>query len=88
MVQPKTIGELVTQDATDASARRDDLQVMVPVKNEVRKVEAFHATPTANAVSEIITEGNSSFSFLRLARLVITDGATNLKRVLNEEEAV
>ncbi|MBI1226681.1 MAG: 5-keto-4-deoxyuronate isomerase [Bacteroidetes bacterium] len=86
MVQPKTIGADKTAAPKSPEERRHDLQVMVPLKHEIRKVEAFDATP-ANGVQEIITGDNSSFQFLRLARMVLKEnGAAN--RSLGEEEAV
>ncbi len=86
MVQPKTIGQDKISTSKSPQARRHDLQVMVPVKNEIRKVEAFDATP-AEGVQEIITGGNSTFSFLRLARIVLKNGQS-ASRSLGKEEAV
>ncbi|MCB0643059.1 MAG: 5-deoxy-glucuronate isomerase [Phaeodactylibacter sp.] len=86
MVQPKTIGPTITAAPKTPAARRHDLQVMVPVKNEVRNVEAFDATP-AEGVQEIITGENSTFDFLRLARIVLSAGQS-ASRSLGEEEAV
>jgi 4-deoxy-L-threo-5-hexosulose-uronate ketol-isomerase len=86
MVQPKTIGAQKLGAALPAQARRRDLQVVVPVKNEIRKVEAFDATP-APGVQEIITGDNSSFAFLRLARIVLAAGES-AERTLAHEEAV
>ncbi|MEN0005636.1 MAG: 5-deoxy-glucuronate isomerase [Bacteroidota bacterium] len=87
MVQPKIIGAQLTGPAQTPAERRHDLQVMVPVKNEVRKVEAFDATPAASGVSEIITGDNSTFNFLRLARILLADGAS-ASRTLGKEEAL
>lgn len=86
MVNPKTIGPLKVDNPKSASERRHDLQVMVPVKHEVRKVEAFDATPSSG-VQEIITADNSTFKYLRLTRIVLKDAAT-AERSLGEEEAV
>ena len=86
MVTPKTIGKDKTTTPQSPQDRRHDLQVMVPVKNEVRKVEAFDATPSAG-VQEIITGDNSSFRFLRLARIIL-DGSETISRSLSNEEAV
>ncbi|MBR9919391.1 MAG: 5-deoxy-glucuronate isomerase [Bacteroidetes bacterium] len=88
MVTPKTIGPNKTTTTSKSPAdRRHDLEVMVPVKNEIRKVEAFEATPEANTVTEIITGDNSTFNFLRLARIVLEAG-NSANRTLGEEEAV
>jgi len=91
MVTPKLIGESIVADVKSPAERRQDLQVVVPVKNEIRKVEAFDATPTMNQVQEIITKGNSSFHFLRMARVVFNahvDNYAPVKRSLAQEEAV
>lgn len=85
MVQPKTIGRNKIISPQSPKERRHDLQVMVPLKNEIRKVEAFNAIP-APGVQEIITEENSSFQFLRLARLLLQEGTAS--RSLDKAEAV
>ncbi len=85
MVEPKTIGTIRTSFHKSPAERRMDLQVMVPLKNEVRKVEAFDATGVANSVSEIITAENSTFNFLRMARLHISDGVVIQRHLANEE---
>lgn len=71
MVVPKTNGSDRRIPAKPASARRQDIQLMVPKSHLVRTVEAFDATP-ASGVSEIITAENSSFNFLRLTRIKLT----------------
>jgi len=86
MVQPKTIGTKKRVEAKSPAERRHDIEVMVPQVHQVRKVEAFDATP-AEGVSEIITTENSSFDFLRLARIVLKTGQT-AQRQLGKEEAV
>lgn len=86
MVQPKTIGPTVTGAPKSPTERRHDLQVVVPVKNEIRKVEAFDAKPS-EGVSEIITGDNSTFDFLRLARIVLT-GNDSASSSLGKAEAV
>lgn len=85
MVQPKIIGIEVTGEAKSPKERRHDIQVVVPLKNEIRKVEAFDATPIKNGVAEIITESNSSFSFLRLARIKLSDKQKTTRSLENEE---
>ena len=87
MIQPKTIGADKGAAPKTPEERRYDLQVMVPVKNEIRKVEAFDATPAEIGVQEIITAGNSTFRFLRLARITLKAGK-KAERTLGAEEAV
>ncbi len=87
MVTPKTIGTTITTHSKSPADRRNDIQVMVPLKNEVRKVEAFDATPVQNTVQEVITEENSTFNFLRLARMLLETGHT-VSRSLAQEEAL
>ena len=86
MVQPKTIGSDKSTDPKTPSERRHDLEVMVPRVHEVRKVEAFDATPSSG-VSEIITAENSTFEFLRLARIKLSTDQ-DAQRSLGKEEAV
>ena len=74
MVEPKTIGQIKTAEPQSPTQRRHDLKVIVPQSQEIRTVEAFNATPAENTVQEIITGGNSSFRFLRLARIVLENG--------------
>lgn len=84
MVQPKTIGKEITVPPLSAEERRFDIQVMVPRSNKIRKVEAFNAAPS-EGVSEIITEKNSSFEFLRLARIKLSAGHQASRSLLMEE---
>lgn len=86
MVNPKTIGLAETCNPIAPINRRHDLQVMVPLKNEIRKVEAFNATPS-EGVQEIITGDNSTFSFLRMARIFFSK-KNGANRSLSNEEAV
>ncbi|MCB9315393.1 MAG: 5-deoxy-glucuronate isomerase [Lewinellaceae bacterium] len=87
MVEPKTIGQIKTAEPQSPTQRRHDLKVIVPQSQEIRTVEAFNATPAENTVQEIITGGNSSFRFLRLARIVLENGH-HAERQLQNEEAV
>ena len=82
MVQPKTIGENLIADSKSPAERRHDLQVVVPIKNEIRNVEAFDTTPSPG-VQEIITSENSTFKFLRFARIVL-NGSQSANRMLAE----
>lgn len=86
MVNPRTIGPEKRIEPKSPAERRYDIQVMVPQSNTIRKVEAFDATP-AEGVNEIITEGNSTFEFLRLARVILKAGES-ATRTLGKEEAV
>ena len=86
MVHPKTIGKTTLADSKTPSDRRHDLQVVVPIKNEIRRVEAFDATP-AEGVQEIITAENSTFKFLRLCRIFLK-GEKSAHRTLGKEEAI
>jgi 4-deoxy-L-threo-5-hexosulose-uronate ketol-isomerase len=91
MVTPKLIGDIVTTDELSPEERRHDLSVVVPVKDEIRKVEAFDARPTPNSVQEIITGDNSTFRFLRMARIHLNKQEgdyQSVSRSLNNEEAV
>lgn len=87
MVQPKTIGETRTGSPKTPQQRRHDLRVAVPLKDEIRKVEAFDAAPALNEVQEIITADNSTFRYLRLARIAL-EGGHGAERTLAGEEAV
>lgn len=86
MVHPKTIGKTTLADSKTPGDRRHNLQVVVPVKNEIRKVEAFDATP-AEGVQEIITAENSTFKFLRLCRIFLKE-EYSAHRTLGKEEAI
>lgn len=85
MVTPKTIGDKKSTTAKSPADRRKDIHVMVPLKDELRKVEAFDATPVQNSAEEIITEENSTFRFLRLARILLTENHTVFRALKNEE---
>lgn len=86
MVQPKTIGKTVVKTKMNPDKRRHDLQVVVPIKNEIRKVEAFDATPAAG-VQDVITADNSTFKFLRFSRIFLKD-EEKAQRLLGKEEAI
>ncbi len=91
MVTPRTIGDLVPAPPRDHRQRRRDLQVMVPQKHELRKVEAFDARPARNSVENIISKDNSSFRYLRFARILLdpaADGYQPVHRELGNEEAL
>lgn len=87
MVQPKTIGITKYGITKSLEMRRHDLQVIVPLKNEIRNVEAFDATPVLNKAEEIIGASNATFEFLRLVRIVLDKGYS-IERTLEKAEAV
>jgi len=86
MVATKTIGKDQVIDMCSPEERKQELQVMVPLKNEIRKVEAFDARPSQR-VQEIITGENSTFEFLRLTRIFM-DEVKVVERSLGKEEAL
>ena len=86
MVNPKIIGQNLVKGPKNSKDRRHDLKVIVPISQEIRQVEAFDASP-AIGVQEIITGENSSFSFLRMARIYLTQNQS-AQRHLAHEEAV
>jgi 4-deoxy-L-threo-5-hexosulose-uronate ketol-isomerase len=86
MIKPKTLGPDIKKDVMIPSNRRKDITVIVPQTEQIRKVEAFDATP-AEGVQEIITGENSSFRFLRLVRIFMTNPG-HVERQLKQEEAV
>ncbi len=91
MVTPKTIGKSVFSSSTKASERRKEAKAMIPIQNTVRDVEAFNATPTLNQYEPIITEENSTFEFLRLARITLDKKHEAYKAItcsLASEEAI
>lgn len=90
MVTPQTIGEHRTGEHKTDNDRRFDAKVQIPLTNDTRLVETFDALPVMNKREEIITGNNSSFSFLRLARIVLNAAEDNYAPVdvsLGEEEA-
>ncbi len=89
MVAPKQISSINTLPASLSELERKlMLKVIVPTSGAVREVEAFNATGVANKWEEIITEGNSTFDFLRLARLNVSGKSEGYGRELGKEEAV
>lgn len=87
MVKPRLIGEQKTGSEKNLMERRTDIQVMVPLTHEIRKVESFDATPVSNQVTEIIGASNSSFQFLRFCRVLLENGSQAVRK-LEKEEAV
>ncbi|MEM9663927.1 MAG: 5-deoxy-glucuronate isomerase [Bacteroidota bacterium] len=71
MVTPHLVGPLVHATSTTPAERRSDGRAVVPGQEAIRTVELFDTTPAMNAREQIITGDNSSFQFLRLARLLL-----------------
>ncbi|MCB0655375.1 MAG: 5-deoxy-glucuronate isomerase [Saprospiraceae bacterium] len=87
MIAPKTIGELQYIPEKKPEDRRHDLEVMMPVHHRIRHVEAFDARPAKNQVQEVITATNSTFNFLRMARITL-ETPHQVTRKMGKEEAV
>lgn len=71
MVDPQIIGPNRTGESKSPNERRSDSKVQIPKSDEVRIVETFDALPVLNKREPIITSDNSTFKFLRLARIVL-----------------
>tara|TARA_R110002124_G_scaffold286310_1_gene466870 strand:- start:61753 stop:62691 length:939 start_codon:yes stop_codon:yes gene_type:complete len=71
MVDPQIIGPNRTGKSKSPEERRSDSKVQIPRTKDVRIVETFDAVPVLNKREPIITKDNSSFKFLRLARIVL-----------------
>lgn len=77
MVDPQIIGRNRTGNSKSPEERRSDSKVQIPKSDDVRMVETFDAVPVMNKREPIITKGNSSFKFLRLARIVLDPSKEN-----------
>jgi 4-deoxy-L-threo-5-hexosulose-uronate ketol-isomerase len=71
MVLPVNLGPPNLTDEIAPAVRRRDGRAIVPLTGETRAVEIFDARPVLNRRAEIITRGNSSFRFLRFARIAL-----------------
>jgi len=71
MIAPKTIGPTVSIEHRSTAERQIQGRAVVPGEDEIRTVELFDARPVLNARAEIITRGNSTFRFLRFARILL-----------------
>ena len=69
MVEPRIIGDFVTTTPTPPGARALEGRAVVPGQEAVRTVDLYDARPVLNQRADIITGGNSSFQFLRFARI-------------------
>ncbi len=75
MVPQRTIGPLVTAPPKPPEARTITGHAVLPDTGELRTVELFDARGAPNQRSEIITGTNSSFRFLRQARIILLPDA-------------
>ncbi len=71
MVQPQIIGPNRYGETKAPKERRFDAKVQIPLSDEIRLVETFDALPVLNTREPIITGENSTFKYLRLARIVL-----------------
>lgn len=89
MVDPQIIGPNRTGESKSPNERRSDSKVQIPKSDEVRFVETFDALPVLNKREPIITSENSTFKFLRLARIVLDPNkegyAPQIVKTSNEE---
>jgi len=90
---PVEIGSPAVTDPTSPEERRREGRAVVPERGgEVRTVEMFDATPAVNRHEDIITAGNSTFRFLRMARILLdprADGYAPISvQVGGDEEAL
>tara|TARA_R110002096_G_scaffold432976_3_gene650755 strand:+ start:2217 stop:3155 length:939 start_codon:yes stop_codon:yes gene_type:complete len=74
MVNPKLIGPNKQAASKTPEQRRKDAKVQIPLTDDVRVVETFDAVPVLNKREPIITGDNSTFEYLRLARIVLDPG--------------
>lgn len=71
MVKPRIIGPFVTADRKSPRERVLEGRAVIPGQQALRTVELFDARPELNSRAEIITGDNSTFRFLRLARIAM-----------------
>ena len=71
MVEPQIIGSNRTGESKSPAERRSDAKVQIPQSDDIRIVETYDALPVLNKREPIITSDNSSFNYLRLARIVL-----------------
>ncbi len=92
MVKPRIIGPFVTTEPIAATERAFEGHAVVPGKSSLRSVEMFDARAELNQRAEIITAYNSTFRFLRLARIALKPEAQGYApvhiRIGRAEEAV
>ena len=91
MVKPYQIGSIQRSASKQPNERRFNGRVVVPGQEELREMEMFDAVPTLNERSEVITGDNSSFQFLRMARILLDvneDGYQVVDLSWKQEEVV
>ena len=92
MIPSRLIGPFVTTHPTPPDIRRTSGHAVIPGQKSLRTVELFDAHPVLNAREDIITSENSSFRFLRMARIALRpdiSGYTQLTVTLPpDEEAI
>jgi 4-deoxy-L-threo-5-hexosulose-uronate ketol-isomerase len=77
MIQPREIGARIAIAPMAAGDRRVLAQVLLPGGRDVRAVEVFDARPVLNRRQEIVTADNSTFRFLRFARIALDTAQGN-----------
>ncbi|AEN74196.1 Cupin 2 conserved barrel domain protein [Rhodothermus marinus SG0.5JP17-172] len=75
MVPPRDIGPFVTTEPKTPAQRRLTGRAIMPGEEAPRTVELFDARPALNRREEVITGANSSFRFLRFARIALQPDA-------------
>ena len=75
MIPSRTIGQFVSSVPKSPELRRTTGRAVVPGQEALRTVELFDARPVLNAREEIITAQNSSFRYLRMARIALRPDA-------------
>ncbi len=75
MILPRDIGPFVTTEPKPPARRRLIGRAIMPGEEAPRTVELFDARPALNRREEIITGENSSFRFLRFARIALQPDA-------------
>ena len=71
MVTPRLIGNFKSITPTASKARAIEGRAVVPGQSTLRRVELFDACPVVNQRTRIITGSNSSFQYLRMARIAL-----------------
>ena len=72
MVAPRLIGNFRTTNPLSPQSRAIEGRAVVPGKSTLRRVELFDACPVMNRRARIITAQNSTFRFLRFARIALS----------------
>ncbi|MDE2730266.1 MAG: 5-deoxy-glucuronate isomerase [Bacteroidota bacterium] len=71
MIASRLIGNFVTTPPLSPNARRSTGRAVVLGREKLRSAELFDTRPVLNAREEIITGDNSSFRYLRMARIAL-----------------